>query len=48
MLKVKTTPFEVGLEDTYRWYARNHKPRTGFDLDDKLLAMSRSGAVAEV
>ena len=49
MLKVKSTPFETGLKDTYRWYARNHKPRTaGFDFDDKLLAMAKTGATAEV
>ena len=49
MLKVKGTPFETGLKDTYRWYARNHKPRTaGFDFDDKLLAMVKAGATAEV
>ena len=28
MLKMKLTPFDVGLKETYRWYARNHKPRT--------------------
>jgi 2'-hydroxyisoflavone reductase len=49
MLKVKGTPFETGLKETYRWYARNHKPRTaGFDFDDKLLAMAKTGATAEV
>ena len=49
MLKVKGTPFEAGLKETYRWYARNHKPRTaGFDFDDKLLAMAKAGATAEV
>ena len=49
MLKVKATPFETGLKETYRWYTRNHKPRTaGFDFDDKLLAMAKTGATAEV
>ena len=49
MLKVKATPFEAGLKETYRWYTRNHKPRTaGFDFDDKLLAMAKTGATAEV
>ena len=28
MLKMKLTPFETGLKETYRWYQRNHKPRT--------------------
>ena len=49
MLKMKLTPFEVGLKETYRWYTRNHKPRTaGFEFDDKLLAMAKTGATAEV
>jgi nucleoside-diphosphate-sugar epimerase len=49
ILKVKGTPFETGLKETYRWYTRNHKPRTaGFDFDDKLLAMAKAGAAAEV
>ena len=25
ILKVKMTPFETGLKETYRWYTRNHK-----------------------
>jgi nucleoside-diphosphate-sugar epimerase len=49
MLKMKLTPFETGLKETYRWYTRNHKPRTpGFEFDDKLLAMSRTGSAAIV
>jgi nucleoside-diphosphate-sugar epimerase len=49
MLKMKLTPFEVGLKETYRWYTRNHKPRTaGFDFDDKLLGMARTGSPASV
>jgi nucleoside-diphosphate-sugar epimerase len=48
-LKVKMTPLEAGLKETYRWYTRNHKPRaTGFDFDDKLLAMAKTAATAEV
>jgi hypothetical protein len=44
-LKLKPTPFEVGLKETYRWYTRNHKPRTaGFEFDDKLLAMVKNVA----
>ena len=47
VLKMKLTPFDVGLKDTYRWYTRNHKPRTsGFEFDDKLLA--RTGSPASV
>jgi nucleoside-diphosphate-sugar epimerase len=49
ILKVKTTPFDAGLKETYRWYLRNHKPRTaGFEFDDRLLAMSRTGSTASV
>src|SRR5579864_5265439 len=34
VLKMKLTPFEAGLKDTYKWYTRNHKPRTsGFEFD---------------
>jgi 2'-hydroxyisoflavone reductase len=43
VLKLKPTPFEIGLKDTYRWYARNHKPRTpSFEFDDKLLALVKN------
>ena len=49
VLKMKLTPFEVGLKETYRWYTRNHKPRTaGFEFDDKLLAMAKAGSTANV
>jgi len=49
LLKLKPTPFEVGLKETYRWYTRNHRPRTaGFEFDDKLLALSRTGSTASV
>jgi len=49
MLKMKLTPFEAGLKETYKWYARNHKPRSaGFDFDDKLLTLSKSGSPASV
>ena len=49
VLKLKPTPFEVGLKETYRWYTRNHKPRTaGFEFDDKLLAMAKAGSTANV
>ena len=43
ILKLKPTPFDVGLKETYRWHTRNHKPRTSsFELDDKLLAMVKN------
>jgi nucleoside-diphosphate-sugar epimerase len=49
VLKMKLTPFEAGLKDTYKWYTRNHKPRTsGFEFDDKLLAMAKTGSPASV
>jgi len=49
MLKMKLTPFDVGLKETYRWYTRNHKARSnGFEFDDKLLGMSRAGSPASV
>jgi nucleoside-diphosphate-sugar epimerase len=48
MLKMKLTPFEVGLKETYRWYVRNHKPRTaGFDFDDKLLGLVKASSMAD-
>jgi nucleoside-diphosphate-sugar epimerase len=49
LLKMKLTPFETGLKETYRWYVRNHKPRTaGFDFDDRLMSMARTGSPASV
>src|SRR5579872_1916286 len=49
VLKMKLTPFEVGLKETYRWYTRNHKSRTaGFDFDDKLLSMAKTTSPASV
>jgi len=49
MLKMKLTPFDVGLKETYRWYTRNHKPRTGtFDFDERLLGMAKAGSPASV
>jgi 2'-hydroxyisoflavone reductase len=49
VLKMKLTPFDAGLKDTYKWYTRNHKPRTsGFEFDDKLLAMAKTGSPASV
>lgn len=49
VLKMKLTPFEAGLKETYKWYQRNHRPRTaGFDFDDKILSMARTGSPANV
>jgi len=49
VLKMKLTPIEVGLKETYRWYLRNHKPRTaGFEFDDKLLALAKTVSPASV
>lgn len=49
MLKMKLTPFDVGLKETYRWYARNHKARAaGFEFDDKLLSLAKTGSPASV
>jgi 2'-hydroxyisoflavone reductase len=45
VLKMKLTPFDLGLKETYRWYTRNHRPRTaGFDFDDKILATAKTGS----
>jgi len=49
VLKMKLTPFDIGLKETYRWYTRNHKPRTaGFEFDDKVLVMAKAGSTANV
>jgi nucleoside-diphosphate-sugar epimerase len=49
LLKMKLTPFEVGLKETYKWYLRNHKPRTaGFEFDDKVLAFGKTGSALSV
>ncbi len=49
VLKVPVTPFEAGLKETYKWYLRNHKPRTaGFEFDDRLLGFARAGSTAQV
>ncbi|MBZ5724120.1 MAG: SDR family oxidoreductase [Acidobacteriia bacterium] len=49
LLKIKLTPLEVGLKETWRWYTRNHKPRTaGFEFDDKLLALAKAGSPTSV
>ena len=49
LLKTPPTPFEAGLKETYRWYTRNHKPRTaGFEFDDKLLGLVRAASPVSV
>ena len=49
VLKMKLTPLETGLKETYRWYTRNHKARTaGFEFDDRVLAMAKTGSPASV
>src|SRR5689334_20017632 len=49
VLKMKLTPFETALKETYKWYTRNHKPRTAtFEFDDKLLALAKTGWPASV
>jgi 2'-hydroxyisoflavone reductase len=49
VLKMKLTPLDAGLKETYRWYTRNHKARTaGFDFDDRVLAMAKAGSPASV
>jgi len=49
VLKMKLTPFEAGLKETYKWYGRNHKPRTaGFEFDDKVLALAKAGSALSV
>jgi 2'-hydroxyisoflavone reductase len=49
VFKMKLTPFETGLKETYRWYTRNHKARSsGFEFDDKILAMVKAGSPANV
>ena len=49
VLKMKLTPYETGLKEMYRWYTRNHKPRTGgFEFDDKVLAIAKTGSPASV
>jgi len=49
LLKTTSTPFEAGLKETYRWYTRNHKPRTaGFEFDDKLLGLVRAASPVSV
>src|SRR5215469_2706669 len=49
VLKMKLTPFETGLKETYRWYTRNHRaPKGAFEFDDKLLALVKAGSPASV
>jgi nucleoside-diphosphate-sugar epimerase len=44
ILKFQPTPFEVGLKETYRWYARNaKKSKVDYSFEDRLIEL---GAVA--
>jgi 2'-hydroxyisoflavone reductase len=49
VLGVRTTPFEAGLKETWRWYLRNHKrAQPGFAFEDRLLelAAARTASVS--
>jgi nucleoside-diphosphate-sugar epimerase len=47
VLKMKLTPFDEGLKETWRWYMRHHKARTaGFEFDDRLLSAARAPTTA--
>jgi 2'-hydroxyisoflavone reductase len=49
LLKLRSTPFEMGLKETYRWYLRNHKPRAiDFSFEDRLLSSVRTSSPAGV
>ena len=38
VLKIKPTPFDEGLRESYRWYLRNHKPPVqDFGFEDRLM-----------
>ena len=43
ILKVKPTPFETGLKETYRWYLRHRPyPAPDYTFEDSLLARVQS------
>ena len=45
MLGVRTTPFEEGLKETWRWYLRNRNgrfPQPDFTFEDRLMALVQS------
>lgn len=44
VLKVKPTPFETGLKETYRRYVRERRAPADFSFDDRLLEMARAAA----
>ncbi|HWQ56938.1 MAG TPA: SDR family oxidoreductase [Bryobacteraceae bacterium] len=44
VLKVKPTPFDAGLKETYRWYARGKRSQPDFSFEDRLLESARAGA----
>lgn len=41
VLKVRPTPFEQGLQETYRAYLRARRPPPDFTFEDRLLQMAR-------
>ena len=48
ILKVKPTPFETGLKETYKWYARNYKgPAPDYTFEDKLMSAARVSVPAQ-
>jgi 2'-hydroxyisoflavone reductase len=47
VLKVKPTPFDAGLKQTYRWYARIKRPPPDFSFEDRLLEMARASAARQ-
>lgn len=44
VLKVKPTPFDAGLKETYRWYLRSKRPQPDYTFEDRLLELARNGA----
>ncbi len=47
VLGVKPTPFEQGLRETYRWYARNaNRKRIDYSFEDRLLAQGQRAETA--
>jgi len=48
ILGFQTTPFEVGLKETYRWYSRNvKKSRIDYSFEDRLVEWAASAPAAD-
>jgi nucleoside-diphosphate-sugar epimerase len=46
ILKLKATPFDVGLKETYRWYLRNNSfPKPDYTFEDEMLAKAELAPV---